>query len=347
MDFDDLVEIRPGRRIRLVSRNADRGVDEGGPCVMFLHGSMATLDQFAMQIDFVRPRAAVVAYDALGCGASEKPVPHTSCCGSDSAGNPYSEDDMVSDALAVLEREVLARKRRPVILVAHSFGTAVALRLAGTARVQKAAGCLVLLGASQAKPAGASHPVFALPECILDGLLRPMMNEAFVRAAFHPSSDPALAAAARRASGTNPMHVIRPFYRSMRWAIHEPVEGEEAAEERLGPFGAAKTAMLVFVTGVGDGLTPTASALALAQECAGRGGGRVCRATLSDLDSGEATRGTIRSTIHEAGRTQNVAFFDVERAAHMVALERPQLVNDILDDVLTRLLIFEGEVVRS
>ena len=106
------------------------------------------------------------------------------------------------------------------MLVGHSFGTVVAMRVA---RAAFAAGYdiagVLLLAPSLTCPEASKHPVFGLPDCCL-GCLQGSLSSDFAHRAYHPLSDPELAAISRSSSDRNPWHVIKPFYAAMKWGIH-------------------------------------------------------------------------------------------------------------------------------
>jgi len=106
-------------------------VDDGGPGrlpVLFVHGGAARLEQWAAQLAHLRSSRRAAALDLRGHGGSEPPRDHD-----------YSLEAMGQDVLAAAD--ALGFKR--FVLVAHSYGTAVAAvvaaahpaRLAGLALV--------------------------------------------------------------------------------------------------------------------------------------------------------------------------------------------------------------------
>lgn len=89
-----------------------------GPAVVALHGLTGHGKRWGHLADGYLPEVRVVAPDLLGHGHS----PWTP---------PWRVEDHAAAVAEVVERHVAA-ERRPVTVVAHSFGSAVALRLAAT-----------------------------------------------------------------------------------------------------------------------------------------------------------------------------------------------------------------------
>jgi pimeloyl-ACP methyl ester carboxylesterase len=89
---------------------------EGGVPVLFLHGGGARLEQWSAQLRHARRTRRAGALDLRGHGRSDLPRD----------GN-YSLTAMADDVLAVADAVAFPR----FVLVAHSFGTAVAAQFAG------------------------------------------------------------------------------------------------------------------------------------------------------------------------------------------------------------------------
>jgi pimeloyl-ACP methyl ester carboxylesterase len=207
----------------------------------------------------------VVVFDAFGCGRSPKPR----------AWAAYATEALLEDACALFAASAAAGGDGRALVVGHSFGTALALRLAAreaardTAGVDSAAGgaggaaggagggrrlALVLVGAAAHLPDG-GHPVFRLPLCLLR-CLQPALSRGFAARAFHAetragrtAAHRALLARATAASGANPMHMVKAFYRQFRWISRTCVYRVACP--------------VLIVQGEGDGLTKPAGAVAL------------------------------------------------------------------------------------
>lgn len=108
---------RPGAgRSRLAGRLKVRTFGRGGPVVVLLHGLAAAGDCFGVGFDPLGDRATVVVPDLLGFGGSTThPGPLT-------AADHLDALDEALDALGLADR--------PLVVVGHSMGGAVALRWA-------------------------------------------------------------------------------------------------------------------------------------------------------------------------------------------------------------------------
>jgi pimeloyl-ACP methyl ester carboxylesterase len=94
-------------------------VDEGsGPVVIFLHGIASSAVTFANVIPLVTGRHRIIALDLLGFGGSPSPADAT-----------YSVEE---HAAAVLRTIGALGLRGPLVLVGHSMGAIIAIRLAAT-----------------------------------------------------------------------------------------------------------------------------------------------------------------------------------------------------------------------
>ena len=89
---------------------------EGGVPVLFLHGGGARLEQWSAQLQHARRTRRAGALDLRGHGRSDLP-----------RDGDYSLTAMADDVLAVADAVAFPR----FVLVAHSFGTAVAAQFAG------------------------------------------------------------------------------------------------------------------------------------------------------------------------------------------------------------------------
>lgn len=210
--MDELIEIRPGRKIRLFI-SQPQGIPESDQMtIFFYHGSMATYKQYESLINHFKDKYRVVAYDALGCGHSEKPV--DDWFGSESL---YSVNNLLLDAVEVFQR--YATKRN--ILIGHSFGTTMVARI--IQHLAKASAALdtiicgaILLGTADHMSISRTN-IFLLPVWILE-LIHPWLSSGFADRAFSPAVDPEIKKQAMQFSGTNKMHVVRSFYTNIQWA---------------------------------------------------------------------------------------------------------------------------------
>lgn len=118
-------------------------VDEGsGPVVVLLHGIASSSVTFANVVPLISGSHRVIALDLLGFG--ESPMPE---------GATYTVEEHAASVLRTLRR---LRLREPVVLVGHSMGALIAIRIAATTprRVSK----LVIV----------SPPVYVTPNAVGD-----------------------------------------------------------------------------------------------------------------------------------------------------------------------------------
>ena len=256
--YSQKVEVRPGRFIRMLNHNRQQQAQQARTkadalgTVLFVHGSCATMDQFDAQIlHFSALGYHVVAFDALGCGESDKP----------DVFSAYSTEQLFDDLCAMFDRDVApGSSSGPIFVVGHSFGTSQAMRLAAArpAAIER----LVLLGTAAhiAAPKG----LFSLPLCILV-CLQPLLSRGFLNQALHPhtlrQTTPAHRALVRRCkanSGANKMYMAQAFYRQFEWASPAVI--------------AQVRAPVLIIQGEGDQITPVAGAAALAAKLGRQGG---------------------------------------------------------------------------
>lgn len=130
----------------------ERGPDRPRRTLLFLHGFGGSAHQWAYQLERFSERDRVIALDLRGHGASERPE------------GPYDvatlRDDVAGAARAL-------SIRRPLILVAHSFGAAVAVEYA--LRYPREVDGLILIGAAREYPlAWPYRAALALPLPLLN-----------------------------------------------------------------------------------------------------------------------------------------------------------------------------------
>jgi pimeloyl-ACP methyl ester carboxylesterase len=116
----------------------------GGPPLLFVNGSMSTLEHTRPMVEVYAARFDVIAHDQRGLGQTSIPP------------GPYTMADYASDALALLDRLGVERFR----MVGTSFGGMVAQEIAVTApeRIER----MALLCTSSGGEGGASYPLHTL-----------------------------------------------------------------------------------------------------------------------------------------------------------------------------------------
>jgi len=118
-------------------------VDEGsGPPVVLLHGIASSYVTFANVIPLISDDHRVIALDLLGFGSSPSPD-----------GATYSLEEHAAAVLRTLRR---LKVRHPVVLVGHSMGALIAIRLAAIR--PRRVGKLVVV----------SPPVYVTPDAVGD-----------------------------------------------------------------------------------------------------------------------------------------------------------------------------------
>ena len=112
---EQLVNIRNNRRINIKTCINDKNHTS----ILLIHGSMASLEQYNYQFDYIiqnRPDINIIAYDTYGCGKSDKNLDDFEA---------YNTKELELDMLAVFDKF----KRKKNIVVGHSYGTSMCLRL--------------------------------------------------------------------------------------------------------------------------------------------------------------------------------------------------------------------------
>lgn len=226
----ELLELRPGRHLSVAYQ-------AGGDTVVFFgHGGGGNKDQWReLWRDLGKQGHTLVAWDLLGHGASDKPR----------RAQTYAWDELVADELEVLRR--YGGKRN--IIVAHSFGTGLALSALLSGPLVKVDAAL-LLGSQLHRPLKRKG-VLNLPVWVLE-LLRSRLSRDFRALAWHPDADPALVDYEEGLTLNNPLYVFKALVGHAQW-----------------PDAAALAGLQVPVSvlaGDRDGLTPASGAEALARQ---------------------------------------------------------------------------------
>jgi abhydrolase domain-containing protein 8 len=254
-------EIRPGYELEIYHHGTD-----SDKFIFFIHGAGGRADQWHHQINALKDKYTIVAFDLLGHGKSPKPK----------AGYTFSE--LMGD----VEKIYTKYKRENNIVIAHSYGVAFALQLAlkNEHKIQK----LILIGAN--KPRSITRVgLWNLPVFILEWL-RPVFSNGFAKNAFHSDSDPDFINRERVTSDQNPMGVMKALMKGMK----------EIPSMNVNDI----TIPVLIINGETDGLTPVEGAKLLAAE--------IPHAELKII----------------------------ERAAHLVMMEQPEIVNKIIANFINQ-----------
>mmetsp|Transcript_54900 Transcript_54900/g.146596 ORF Transcript_54900/g.146596 Transcript_54900/m.146596 type:complete len:314 (-) Transcript_54900:334-1275(-) len=207
-----LVEIRPGRKLRVLHQRP-KHPDLPAPCVLFVHGSAASMTHMLPTADtlFQQDNYGIVLYDWFGCGESTKPRKWSA----------YHPDELQADLMEVWRRYFCEGRGKmgttgPCFIVAHSFGAHFTMRLAlqlqEDPELRKPDG-VILLSAARKFPEG--HPLFLLPSSAL-WCLQPMLSKALMPTAFTSEADPELLKEMRASSGRNDMYMCKAYYRQIK-----------------------------------------------------------------------------------------------------------------------------------
>lgn len=337
-------EIRNGRKINLLvhdnpevlsSSSSATNETTNEPAIItlfFVHGSMAHHGQFTPQLQYFQQSKYVkriVAYDAYGCGKSEKP---------ENSPEAYSEKELLSDLIILFQS--YANPHGKNIVIGHSFGSNLALCLAqhvydntsdttptststltpetsSTSSLPNIHG-LVLIGTAAERPGNTW--LFHLPEWFINAIRGPL-GAGFLSRAFHRDAPAHLLEESKAHNRTNPLHVIRPFYQQVQWNATTVLARQKSTEDltktvnndnnsipspstistdsSLLPLHLPATCVIV---GVDDQLTPVSASQAVAEAIP-------------------------RSTLHI-----------IENASHMVMLEQPGKVNALIEGHIIRVL---------
>ena len=270
---EKLIEIRPGRKINIFTM-IDKNIDL---TIFFYHGSMATLKQFSSIISLIKEKlpANIIAYDALGCGKSERPNNYSA----------YSTEELLLDAIEVFKLFSTNKS----ILIGHSFGTSILAKLCYNFDLQNSISGLILLGTAWKVPDG-GHPIFALPEFILE-CIRPQLNYEFSKLAYSPETSEESKILFNSLKPENDMHVVRSFYQQLKWAT----ESE---------WCSIKNFPVLIIQGKDDNITTMENALKLYEEI---------------FNSNDRNINCVRSS-----------FKSLEAAGHMLMLEKSNIVSDYI-----------------
>ena len=220
-------EFSPGYKLKINHYGTD-----SDKFIFFIHGAGGRADQWHHQINTLKEKYNIIAFDLLGHGNSPKPK------------TGYTFSELMKDIESIYNKY----KREHNIVIAHSYGVAFALQLAlkNEQKIQK----LILIGAN--KPRSITRVgLWNLPVFILEWL-RPVFSNGFAKNAFHPDSDPEFINRERTTSDQNPMGVMKALMKGMK----------EIPSMNVNDI----TIPVLIINGETDGLTPVEGAKLLAAE---------------------------------------------------------------------------------
>eukprot|EP00659_Diplonema_papillatum_P012135 gene12135-18755_t len=222
---------RADRRLKVLHIPGRGG---GGPVLVFLHGACARMGQFSEQIDYFAARGeAVLAIDNVGCGRSEKP----------SCESAYAVESFVADCVEVISEYV--PRGSDVVLIGHSFGTYLVMRVAPCLQAYRVKGAVLIAGGPLWLEDSAALKIFALPNAVL-WLIRPILSKGFRKRALAPGAPEQLVRQELEASSRNPVYMFASFYRHLR----------QLSDARHWPDLSAQPAAPLLIAGGHDKLIP-------------------------------------------------------------------------------------------
>ena len=325
-------EIRNGRKIHLVihdnplsTSSTSSAIDQ---CItlFFVHGSMAHHGQFTPQLEYFSKNPYVkriVAYDAYGCGKSEKP---------ENKPEAYAETELLTDLITLFKR--YANPNGKNIIIGHSFGSNLAMCLAQHIydttttidnNIPNIHG-LVLIGTAADKPGNTW--IFHLPEFVIN-MIRGPLGSSFLSRAFHRDAPSHLLEASKAHNRTNPLHVIRPFYQQVEWKATTVLARQKSTTSlsSMDSSSSSSTPNSPVVTTPTPAVTTNTMDLLpihLPATCVIVG----IDDQLTPVSASQAVADAIpNSTLHI-----------IENASHMVMLEQPAKVNALIEGHLLRVL---------
>ena len=183
------------------------------PTIFFIHGSMATKNQFYDLLSLLQnkyPGYRYILYDAYGCGNSPKPYSPES----------YTTTHLIDDAIAIYDKY----KTKKNLIISHSFGTSITASLMNILESRdnkdgnnKEEVSCVLLGTADFKEKSA---IFYLPIFFLDWI-RDYLSRGFIALAFSPATTEEHKQKCLDVNAKNLMYVVKFFYSGMTWATVE------------------------------------------------------------------------------------------------------------------------------
>ena len=224
----ELLEIRPGRKCYV---NVLLNVNTSAPVAFFIHGAGGRSEQYSEILPLFESKYTIVLFDFLGHGNSDKPL---------TSFNLYSTSELLHDIEEIFNKY---KANSGNIIVAHSYGTALATKLYNNQNeIEK----IILIGACVNKPPGSSHFIWYLPAFILE-YIRFVFRTPFRQRAFHPNTlqnNLQLILAEEAKSSKNPMFLMKSLCLGMIWATRDEFRNIQAP--------------CLLIGGERDGITPVA-----------------------------------------------------------------------------------------
>ena len=203
----DEEEVRPGRLVRILRHHVKGNQNKNRQTLFFFHGSMSSMLAFSSIYAPFMDSFDIVAYDAFGCGGSDKPL----------NSSAYTTTELVQDAMAIFDKYASNIN----VLIGHSYGTAQVARVCAHLQRNNRGNLIkgvVLLGSMDVVVPFKS--LFQLPVFILN-LLQSYLSKQFVQMALSKHADESLREQMLQQSGQNNMEVCKYFYLNFEWATSD------------------------------------------------------------------------------------------------------------------------------
>lgn len=200
------VEIRPGRRVRLLHIPASRRTK----CrVLLTHGAASSMTIFKEQVRMLASRGDVdvLTYDWVGCAGSAKPRDPSA----------YLTDELFKDLHATYRMLLgTAKDDTPIMVVGHSFGASLVVRLAAADPDQRLAAIVLISCSSDGSTLKEMAQVYSWPDPVLS-FTQPLLTMNFNAKAFHRSSPKATVKEAASIFNANEIYVLKAMYSQWQW----------------------------------------------------------------------------------------------------------------------------------
>mmetsp|Transcript_32712 Transcript_32712/g.41828 ORF Transcript_32712/g.41828 Transcript_32712/m.41828 type:complete len:307 (-) Transcript_32712:183-1103(-) len=190
-------EVRPTRKLRILHLpNAESQVT-----LFFVHDACATMEQFSEAICLLKEKYSIVAYDAFGCGKSERSNEYEA----------YSTAAHSADLLAIFNKYASFVN----IAVGHAYGSSLVMKLATVFTGHNVEGMVLISSALHIQP-GYSR-IYSLPLSVLS-LIKGVISSVFCFRAYNYFTSSAAKKKAILTASLTPTHVLKATYQQMRWA---------------------------------------------------------------------------------------------------------------------------------
>lgn len=267
--------------------------------IFLFHGSMASYKQFNGIINYLKEKFPVNIIAFDALGCGRSEKSRV--------WEDYSSDELFLDALEVFNRYSTNKN----ILIGHSYGTTHIAKLAQNSSSKGKIFGAILLGT--AWKIDGRHPIFWLPETVLE-CLSPHLSAEFSRLAYSPSTNEEIKLESASINQANDMYVCRAFYQQFTWASNDD-------------WVSLRNIPVFILHGKDDLISAEDDALKLYDEL------QFNSATVSEKQI------FLPNDKIVANQSFCNSFKIVEAAGHMLMLEQPDIVNELIEDYLRGLLL--------